>query len=52
MEEMKDIIVEPPQPPAWFLGFQQAVFARFDKQDKRFDKIEADIKKTDTTQPT
>jgi hypothetical protein len=59
MKEMKDIIVEPPQPPPWFLEFQQAVFARFDKQDKRFDQIEADIgklkadiKKMDTTRPT
>jgi hypothetical protein len=61
MEKMKDTIVEPPQPPTWFLEFQkwivnkfEQIDAHFDRQEQfnsnvisRLDKIETDIKKID-----
>ncbi|MDR1235048.1 MAG: hypothetical protein LBJ97_03115 [Mycoplasmataceae bacterium] len=46
MDEMKDTIVEPSRPPAWFLEFQKEmrefqklVMARFDKLDERLNNI-------------
>jgi hypothetical protein len=66
MEEMKNIIVEPPQPPAWFLEFekrflkfqtemlkfQEMVMARFDKQDEFNKYVIARLDYMDTHQPT
>ncbi|MDR1235135.1 MAG: hypothetical protein LBJ97_03595 [Mycoplasmataceae bacterium] len=38
IEEMKDIIVDPSQPPAWFLEFQKWIVNKFEQIDARFDK--------------
>ena len=29
--------------PAWFIDFRNEVMQRFDRQDKRFDKLEKDV---------
>ncbi|MDR1235335.1 MAG: hypothetical protein LBJ97_04665 [Mycoplasmataceae bacterium] len=51
MEEMKDTIVEPPQPPAWFLEFQKWIVNKFEQIDARFDKQDERLKNMDTHQP-